>query len=219
MFVDPTGCIIDLSKMDEDEKKKYSHQVETLRNSSDLFDTMYHTLEESEDVYYVSFGEVISSQGDLIDGHFVLNSDGGGDVVFSKYNESIPHFALAEEMFHAYQHDNRNWYDSGSFNKEFEAKAFVDFVGIQCGGFPNIKGMREFQSKIESFTYGDNLNPITPQMVKSNAFLRDYYHYANMYAVRNIRSNWGNKNYKIFTNVAPYSLQRVVTDTYKNQYR
>lgn len=56
----------------------------------------------------------------MVDGQFVPNKDGGGTVTY--LNADINAQAFTEELFHAYQNDNKNEYDKGDFNVEFEAK-------------------------------------------------------------------------------------------------
>ena len=75
----------------------------------------------------------------------------------------------------------------------------------------------EFVDDILSYKYGNAHHSIylTPQGVRSKQFLEDYMNNAQKYRIFNIKSNVGNSQYKKSTNVAPYSLQKLVTDTYK----
>ena len=45
----------------------------------------------------------------------------------------------------------------------------------------------------------------------------EYISYANSYAKHNRENNIGNSHYQRNTSVAPYSLQKVVIDTYKKK--
>ena len=111
-LIDPDGKKIDLSNMSKQEKNRYTQQIKTEREASALFNTIYTTLENSEDTYTVKFGKVISnsSAGHDIDGNFTLNEEGGGTILLTNQKEEIASTALAEELFHAYQHENRNNY-------------------------------------------------------------------------------------------------------------
>lgn len=55
---------------------------------------------------------------------------------------------MSEELFHAYQHDNRTNYANGEFNVEFEAKVAVTAIGNEYGGFGTISGAENFQNKL-----------------------------------------------------------------------
>lgn len=56
---------------------------------------------------------------------------------------------------------------------------------------------------------------ISGSRVYSKEFIDDYIKGSNIYAKYNIDHSIGNRHYKVFTNTAPYSLQRVITDVYK----
>ena len=106
---------------------------------------MYSSLENSKETYFISFGKVTSvvKGGGEIDGHFVIDEKGGGTIVFNRDKlDEISYTVFAEELFHAYQHDNRNGYDKGEFNREFEAKIIAYVIGQDMLGsidFDNTK--------------------------------------------------------------------------------
>ena len=217
-FVDPTGCIFDLSQMNDKEREKYNNQVEKQKENSRLFRTMYSALEESKDIYNVSYGEVLSSKGENIYGIFVKNENGGGKIIYSNKYDDIPDYGFIEELFHAYQHNYKTGYEKGVFNREYEAKLFtyISISEYSCAMFP--LGDTGLADKLILYQYGDFDNNImlSPQWVKSSVFLSDYITTANNYARYNIEHNVGNDNYKKMTSVAPYGLQKVILDTYTN---
>ena len=156
-----------------------------------------------------------------IDGKFIINETGGGTIRLTNKKAEINPNALIEELFHAYQHENRSGYAVGEFNREFEAKTFVTAVGIEGGfGFIDYPNMAIFQhKKIDAGVYQKDNQIISIEAVKSNSFLKDYTDYANAYAQQNIAKKIGGWSYHQRTTVAPYSLQKVITEAYQNKKR
>ena len=222
-LVDPDGKKIDESNLTEEEQKHYAKQINLNRQISTLFNTMYNELENSHYTYTISFGEIFSEENPLkdIDGKFIINETGGGTIRLTNKKAEINPNALIEELFHAYQHENRSGYAVGEFNREFEAKTFVTAVGIEGGfGFIDYPNMAIFQhKKIDAGVYQKDNQIISIEAVKSNSFLKDYTDYANAYAQQNIAKKIGGWSYHQRTTVAPYSLQKVITEAYQNKKR
>jgi hypothetical protein len=215
--IDPTGCEIDLSKMSEEEKKRYESQVAALRENSKLFNTIYTLLENSKKVYVIKFGQTFSIGADPVKGQFSANKDEGGAVTFLESEKNIATTVMSEEFFHAYQHDNKSNYGNGEFNIEFEAKTFNIMVGLEYGGFGEFPGMGDFQLKIVKGDYGNGEQIISPEAVVSEPFVKDFTNSANSYAKYNRENNYGNIYYKKNTTILPYSLQKVIINTYKKK--
>lgn len=175
---------------------------------------MYSSLEGSKKVYTIQFGETSKrDDGSMVDGQFVPNEEGGGTVTF--LNTDINSQAFNEELFHAYQNDNKNHYDNGDFNREFEAKlSATAIVGEARGGIINFGGMFEIQQKVFIGIYGNANMQITPANVNSSTFIKDYKSAANAYATFNIKNNIGNRHYRVSTTVDPYSLKTMVNKAY-----
>ena len=124
---------------------------------------------------------------------------------------------LIEELFHAYQHDNRDEYQQGDFNREFEAKVAVTAIGMdQPGGIivTEFNGMKDFQHKIIKRNFTEENSIIGVQTVISSEFVKEYINAANRYAEFNKQTNFGNTHYWRNTTVAPFSLQKLIRDTY-----
>jgi RHS repeat-associated protein len=214
-YIDPEGREIDLSGMPEKERKNYESQIATKRENSKLFNVMYSFLEKSNDVVYVKFGKTeVNSNGESVEGQFKPNKKGGGTVTFLEGTTDIKTGSLTEELFHAYQNENKSGYEKGEFNKEFEAKVAVTAIGSESGGYANIGGMSNFQTKIGLGNYGSMNVPITPENVVSKSFNNDYKKAANSYAQFNRSHNIGNNNYQKSTTVVPYSLKKLILSTY-----
>ena len=217
IFVDPDGRKFDFSKMTKGEYQSYLGQINPLREASPLFNTMYSSLENSKETYFISFDRipsVVKQAGD-IDGHFVMGDNGGGSVVFDKEKMgNIPNVVLAEELFHAYQHDNRKGYDKGEFNREFEAKVIAYVIGQDMAGSVDFGNTNGFADRVQKGNYGSAFQYLTPKAVMSKPFLDDYISSAEYFANHNIINKIGGVNYHLHTTVSPYSLQKIVLDTY-----
>lgn len=215
LYIDPTGRTIDLSNMANEQRDIFYNSISNMQTSP-FFRTLYSELENSDDVYVISYGNTEQIAGTLADGVFCPNDGGGGSIIFTDTKESLPNSVFSEELFHAYQHENRNGYSPGEFNKEFEAKTFVLLVGSQTvggGGFQY--GDNSFQTNINLFVYGNSEMPITPVTVVSEPFISDYMKNAKIFKEYNVSKNIGNGNYRKNTTVSPYSLQKIVTLTFK----
>ena len=222
-YVDPDGREICYS-MTEEQKEAFNRQLQPLLDNSELFKTVYSSLEESKNVYTVKFDETSQyTNNEEVDGLFSsAKSISGGTVVFSaKYanGENIPINGMYEEFFHAYQNDNIANYSEGNFNMEFEAKCFVTMASCEYGAYPNL-GNNEivgaFQDKLRLCdAYGSGNQFVTPENVVSKAFTSDYMHAANSFAKDYANQRLGNGHYLKSTEVAPASLQKLIKEAYR----
>ncbi len=212
-FVDPTGRKIELSNMSDEELGDYKQAIAQYREYSDIFNTLYSALEDSEDVYTVQYGQTITVQGETepVAGQFVPNKNGGGTVTFKDKVSVISVGIVGEEFFHAYQHENRFGYENGAFNREFEAKVLQMLLQPYFGGADVFTG--EFRDKIFYGYYGDGkMWHINPVKARSAEFRNDYINAANIYAT-GLDTN--HKTYLSPTVVAPYSLINLICLTYE----
>ena len=209
---------IDTTMLSKDQMAIYKGATDALVESSNLFATMYRSLEQSSEVYAIEFGQTALDQsGSHVSGQFMSNKNGGGTVMFLEGMSYIDGNVLIEELFHAYQHDNRDGYQQGDFNREFEAKVAVTAIGMdQPKGmvFQNYRGMDVFQDNIVQGIYKENGVIIGPAIVRSSDFVTEYKNAANRYAEFNKRTNFGDTHYWRSTTVAPFSLQKLIKDTY-----
>jgi cell well associated rhsD protein len=129
---------------------------------------------------------------------------------------NIPNVVLAEELFHAYQHDNRNGYAQGEFNREFEAKTFATAFAYEVGKpFSTYNGMEGFLARLkEGKLYGFSYKLLTPKDVRSKRFLFDCFFSAGFYSQYNRINGVGGSSYRERTAVIPYALQKIILDTY-----
>lgn len=147
-------------------------------------------------------------------GQFVINGD-GGTVTFSNKDANIDGMTLSEELFDAYQHDNKANYASGEFNVKFEAKLASTMIASDAGQmYADFQGMSPFQNNVGMDDYGKRLEAITSGNVVSSGFINEYKSAANAYGKYNKSNNIGNSHYHKSTTVAPYSLQQMVIKAY-----
>ena len=206
-YVDPDGREVVLSGMSEEERKKYEEQIASYRKNSELFNSLYSSLESSKDIYTINYGQISDP------GIFSPNESGGGSITFAE-GQTIALSVVGEEFFHAYQNENKGNY-GGTSNMEFEARVFTTASYGEIGlPAPDYGGMENFQSNIINGNFGEGFTPLTPSKVNSNGFIQSYKNAANGYAQYNITNNIGNSHYKVGTTVAPYSLQRIVMKAY-----
>ena len=217
-LIDPDGMKIDTTMLSKDQMAIYRKAADVLVGSSNLFATMYRSLEQSSEVYAIEFGQTALDQsGSHVSGQFMSNKNGGGTVMFLEGMSYIGDEVLIEELFHAYQHDNRDEYQQGDFNREFEAKVAVTAIGMdQPGGIivTEFNGMKDFQHKIIKRNFTEENSIIGVQTVISSEFVKEYINAANRYAEFNKQTNFGNTHYWRNTTVAPFSLQKLIRDTY-----
>ncbi len=169
---------------------------------------MYQSLDESKEVYYVNYGDIKK------EGQFEKDDNGGGTITISSNIKDTKIPVLSEELFHAYQHDNRENYETGEFNFEFEAKVFVNAVASDIGGVTHFADTNKFLKDIYNRKYGNDVQVISPLNIRKGIFLKEYYKYANIFADYNKKHNIGNINYRRATTVRPYSLQTIIRKAY-----
>ncbi len=207
-LIDPDGRIIDLSRMNDEEQEHFMSSVNVLRENSVLFNNLYSVLDESDEIYSIQYSEI---RGDGI-----FDED-RRTISFSNRCLDIAANVMSEELFHAYQYDNRNIYEQGEFNYEFEAKVFAVAVCEESGNIQSpIGGVDEFQLEFSTFRkYGNDQQVLSPTAIMSNEFVREYKENANRFYFHNITHDRGNTNYRKKTNIPPCGLQRIIKQSYK----
>ena len=207
-LIDPDGRIIDLSRMNDEEQEHFMSSVNVLRENSVLFNNLYSVLDESDEIYFIQYSEIRG------DGIF---DDDRRTISFSNRCLDIAANVMSEELFHAYQYENRDLYEKGEFNREFEAKVFAVAVCEESGNIQSpIGGVDEFQLEFSTFRkYGNDQQVLSPTAIMSNEFVREYKENANRFYFHNITHDRGNTNYRKKTNIPPCGLQRIIKQSYK----
>ncbi len=152
---------------------------------------------------------------------FIPNGENGGTITFSNNGERYDYVTL-EELFHAYQHDNRNGYANGEFNREFEAKTFVVSAALGEGvqmSWGNYQGMNDMIEPIFRDYFKDSNFAISPAAVNSSVFRFLYTKAANSYGMFNATQGIGKSPYHLRTTVLPYSLIKIIMDTSLKNWR
>jgi hypothetical protein len=213
-FIDLKGDSIDLSSMSDKERSAYSQRIDNLKSNNEMFAKLYSFLESSKNVYNISYGNTVDDNGQPIGGVFQPGKN-GGSIQFQLGGET-PMATLGEELFHAFQYENKGNYGQGSVNKEFEARtAVTDMEYISSTAIRGYDGMESFQDDLSVGKYQGNSNSaISPSIATSPGFLNAYNNAANSYANYNRTNNVGNEAYRVPTNTLPYSLIKLILATY-----
>ena len=102
LYLDVNGDSIDVSNLTDEQLKKYNSQIELLMESR-MFSAYYSILQKSKTIYSVSAQK--GEEGtDSEEGHFFNPNNNEVGV-----GENIDAYAVAQELFHAYQSDG-NFY-------------------------------------------------------------------------------------------------------------
>lgn len=200
---------VETTNMTKDEQKQYDKTIATLRQSK-LFNTLYTTLEESENVYSIGFGKTDKDQnGNIAPGCFKPDSEtDGGSITFLKGTKLVGS-ATAEEFVHAYQNENKTL-ENPNINSEFEAKTITHLIQGDLGGYGMVAGMSQYQSYLNS----EFPNGLTPKDIYSTQFQSKYQVSANLYAAYNQSVGKGNPNYRQLTLQQPVTLMRLCNNTF-----
>jgi RHS repeat-associated protein len=219
-YVDPDGRRIIYSGFTEEEKDDWVSYLEHLCQKSDLFKTLFSQLTNSHETYKITLADLSNNKGSK-HGFFIPNGENGGTITFSNNGERYDYVTL-EELFHAYQHDNRNGYANGEFNREFEAKTFVVSAALGEGvqmSWGNYQGMNDMIEPIFRDYFKDTNFAISPAAVNSSVFRFLYTKVANSYGMFNATQGIGKSPYHLRTTVLPYSLIKIIMDTSLKNWR
>ena len=220
-YVDPDGRKILYKDMSEEDEKSWRKYLDNICQQSDLFATLYQQLSASKEIYMISLVNLSANNGSK-NGFFEANMNGGGTIFFSNNPQRRTDPVTLEEFFHAYQHDNRKGYANGEFNREFEAKTFVvaavlgEGSQMMWGDYP---GMNDIINPLIKGYYKDNNFTISPAAVNSSVFRFLYNKVANSYGMFNATMGIGRVSYKRKTEILPYSLMKVITETSLRNWR
>jgi len=217
-YVDPDGMRIVYGGMTDEEELQWKSYLDNICKKSDLFSTLFHQLEDSKDNYVIRLADLSANKGSK-NGFFEANDAGGGTITFSNDLDRRRDAVTLEEFFHAYQHDNRDGYGKGEFNREFEAKTFVVTAALGEGVqmmYGEYAGMNDIIDPLEKGYYKDNNFALSPGAVTSVVFNSLYKTIANKYGMYNASRNRGRSSYHKKTTVPPYSLIKIILDTNNN---
>ncbi|MBP7101650.1 MAG: hypothetical protein KBA86_00220 [Bacteroidales bacterium] len=202
MFVDPTGKEWDLSGLTESQKKTWESTMAFACKYSKSFNKMYNQLNKSSTVYKVAVDTKINTKGEF---------NAKNNTVAFNSEESIKQGDVyIEELFHAYQKDNADLYESGkSFNKEFEAKVAKLIIKSEMGSpimnfkNTNMEGMANYLFDNETYKF------CFPDELESKEFNDKYMKEAENFKKWNIENNYGDSHYRTLTNQSPKSLLKL----------
>lgn len=199
MILDPNGKEWDLSKLKPAQRESYMSNINRQRQSSSSFNKMYSQLETSPNKYFVEIGNTL----DNVPGHF---NSANNTITYSNVNNMNSNNINTEEIFHAYQKENKFLYEKGkSINKEFEAKIATLLMNYESSSLSTVPvGGNDINKSL--YEQDDSKIKI------DNRFLNEYQKGANIFEEYNNKNNVGNSNYKTKTEQTPKVLIKLFTE-------
>ena len=192
--------IIDPSKLTASQKKDFEQTISYASENSSLFHKILDCLTNSKTSYSIIIGKTHNN----VPAEF---QQGINTLVFRDEESLLSLLDIVEEMFHAYQFENKEHYDENEFNYEFEAKVARFFIMEQVNGLHETSIGTNFEIMYR-FLAPNGIDVLIPtsQSIHSDNFLIGYYKGAHFFKEWNIINNYGNDNYKKMTLQTPKSL-------------
>lgn len=177
--------------------------MEYASKNSPLFKILYEVLANSSVIYKIRIGET----QDNVPGQFNPNDK---SITFREETSLTVFLTYCEELFHAFQDENKSMYNSKEFNYEYEAKVAKFFMYAQMGFVMNVVANDSF-----SYTYSyfspNGIDCYIPTALTINEFYFycGYYEGARQFAKWNSIYQPDNPNYMKNTLQKPASLIRL----------
>ena len=222
---DPSGMEFIIDKLSPEEKAKF----ETISIPSNDIEpvpeivALYNMIANAPEVFVVEYVEKIEDK--TVDGKIqnvpmkVSPSDNDKyDYKLSISKTSPPQiFAVAEDMFHCYQHCNLSGYE-GKHNLEYEAKLFAHFIMTVNGvcmtyNLPFYSSVLSFLGIQVQYGYPSDFN----QKLSDKEFIPFYIQQSELFVDYNNKNDIGNSNYRTETKSPPYSLLKFYNDYKTNR--
>ncbi len=130
LFIDATGDTIDYSALNKEQRKSFDQLIATL-SKDEKFSEVWNTLSTSKAIYRIAVNEE-----QRLGGQYNRNTEAtgsGGTLSFKSIEPSGIENITAHEIYHAYQHDQKN--PPLSVGREIEASLFADAVTYEITGF------------------------------------------------------------------------------------
>ena len=158
---DPTGMIVEFIDDNPEKDEKLKETLSEMYNASRLFNEIYSTLDNSDEIYKVGFGKTVTN----VDGSIARGQYSTSDkTILFDINGHHPGVVVAEEFTHAYQDLNKD-VNGGEWNREYEAKVITSAICGETGyGFQPFNGMEEISLLVH----------IEPSAIYDPSFTSDY---------------------------------------------
>ena len=196
--------------MTEEQHRATMEGIHSL-SAGGMFQNMYETLEDVEDVITIRYGETVKdTNGDIAPGQFVPNEKGkGGTITFNK-DIGLTYAVLAEELYHSYQNITPSFQDMIT-NIEYEAKFFAigacfDAGRGYCNMFNKLEGI--IDAVYQSSKYGTNLNAYSP--INIHLISNDYIKYGQSFSLF-YQQNGGDNHYIFPVFLMPERLKNLIS--------
>jgi RHS repeat-associated protein len=192
--------IIDPSKLTASQQKDFDYTISYASENSSLFKKILDCLTNSKTTYSIIIGKTYNN----VPAEFQQKTNA---LVFRDEGTLLSLLDMVEEMFHEYQSENIELYNTNEFNYEFEAKVARYFIMEQVIGLHETSIGTNFEI-MHGFLSPNGIDVLFPtsQSIKSSNFLKCYYEGALYFREWNIINNYGNDNYKKMTLQTPKSL-------------
>ena len=195
--------IIDPSEMTEAQQEAFNDAMEYASKNSPLFKTLYEILTNSSVNYKIKIGDT----KDNVPGQFNPNDK---SITFRDDACLTNFLTFSEELFHAFQDENKSMYNSNEFNYEFEAKLAKFFMFAQIGIVMNVVGNDSFSFAYNYFSpNGVDCYIPTTLTINEFYFFCGYYEGARQFAKWNSIYQYDKPNYMKNTLQKPVSLIRL----------
>ena len=210
-FIDPDGNrVVFADDMTEEQHRATMEGIHSL-SAGGMFQNMYETLEDVEDVITIRYGETVKdTNGNIAPGQFVPNEKGkGGTITFNK-DIGLTYAVLAEELYHSYQNITPSFQDMIT-NIEYEAKFFAigacfDAGRGYCNMFNKLEGI--IDAVYQSSKYGTNLNAYSP--INIHLISNDYIKYGQSFSLF-YQQNGGDNHYIFPVFLMPERLKNLIS--------
>ena len=208
IYIDPDGNrVVFADDMTEEQHRATMEGIHSL-SAGGMFQNMYETLEDVEDVITIRYGETVKdTNGNIAPGQFVPNEKGkGGTITFNK-DICLTYAVLAEELYHSYQNITPSFQDVHT-NFEYEAKIFTIGACFDAGRpLAQFNGLGLFETNIHNNKYGTELKAYNSENIE--ILKPDYIYNGKTFVNEHIKAN-SNQHYTVPITLMPQRLINLI---------
>ena len=208
-FIDPDGNrVVFADDMTEEQHRATMEGIHSL-SAGGMFQNMYETLEDVEDVTTIRYGETVKdTNGNIAPGQFVPNEKGkGGTITFNK-DIGLTYAVLAEELYHSYQNITPSFQDMHT-NFEYEVKFFAMGACFDVGTLvPHLIGMDFIRSNMTiGYKYGTEFKAYNSENIE--ILKSDYIYNGKTFVNEHIKAN-SNQHHTVPVTLMPQRLINLI---------
>ena len=208
-FIDPDGNrVVFADDMTEEQHRATMEGILSL-SAGGMFQNMYETLEDVEDVITIRYGETVKdTNGNIAPGQFVPNEKGkGGTITFNK-DIGLTYAVLAEELYHSYQNITPSFQDMHT-NFEYEVKFFAMGACFDVGTLvTHLIGMDFIRSNMTiGYKYGTEFKAYNSENIE--ILKSDYIYNGKTFVNEHIKAN-SNQHHTVPVTLMPQRLINLI---------